>query len=85
MQIAVTTSDGIIAIHELLKKPIFSNYEELFATCDNLTDKVVYNLLVNQKLRIRCKELIKKVWIFKEKLAVLQSDRLLIILHQKKT
>lgn len=27
MEIAVTTNDGVIAVHELSKKPIFSNYE----------------------------------------------------------
>jgi|JI6StandDraft_1071083.scaffolds.fasta_scaffold14263_4 intraflagellar transport protein 122 len=85
MEIAVTTNDGVIALHELSKKPIFSNYEELFATRDNLTDIVVENLLLNQKLRIRCKELIKKVSIFKEKLAVLQNDRLLIYIASEES
>lgn len=78
MEVVVTTNDGTISIYELSKKPIFSNYEELFATRDNLTDIVVENLVINQKLRIKCKELVKKISIFKEKLAVLQNERLLI-------
>lgn len=33
---------------------------------------------MNQKLRVKCKELVKKISIFKDKLAVLQNERLLI-------
>ena len=33
---------------------------------------------MNQKLRVKCKELVKRISIFKDKLAVLQNERLLI-------
>ena len=36
------------------------------------------NVVINQKLRVKCKELVKKISLFKDKLAVLQQERLLI-------
>ena len=53
--VGVTTNDGIITVREMSKKPIFSSYREVFATRDNLTDVVVENLIINQKLRLKCK------------------------------
>lgn len=34
--------------------------------------------MINQKLRVKCKELVKRISLFKDKLAVLQQERLLI-------
>lgn len=34
--------------------------------------------MLNQKLRVKCKELVKRISLFKDKLAVLQNERLLI-------
>ena len=76
--IAITTNDGLISVREMSKKPIFSSYREIFATRDNLTDVVIENLLINQKLRLKCKELVKLIALYEDKLAVIQNERLLI-------
>jgi hypothetical protein len=39
--------------------------------------------VINQKLRVKCKELVKNISIFKDKLAVLQNERLLIYMSSE--
>ncbi len=74
----MTTNSGYITVHQLSKKNIFSSYHELYARRDNFTDVIVENIAMNQKLRVKCKELVKVISMFKDKLAVLQNERLLI-------
>jgi intraflagellar transport protein 122 len=69
----MTTNSGFIAVHQLSKKNIFSSYHDLYARRDNFTDVIIENIVMNQKLRVKCKELVKVVSIFKDKLAVLQN------------
>jgi intraflagellar transport protein 122 len=54
-EIAMTTNSGFITIHQLSKKNIFSSYHELYARRDNFTDVIVENIVMNQKLRVKCK------------------------------
>lgn len=72
-ELAITTNSGLISFQQLAKKNIFSSYRELYARRDNFTDVIVENIAMNQKLRVKCKELVKKISIFKDKLAVLQN------------
>lgn len=76
--IAMTTNSGHITVQQLAKKSVFSSHRELYARRENFTDVVVENIAINQKVRLKCKELVQKISIFKDKLAVLQSERLLI-------
>ena len=77
-ELAITTNSGLISVQQLAKKNIFSSYRELYAKRDNFTDVIIENIAMNQKLRVKCKELVKRISIFKDKLAVLQNERLLI-------
>jgi intraflagellar transport protein 122 len=45
---------------------------------DQLTDVLVTNMLTNQKVRIKCKELVRKVSIYKDKMAVMLGERILV-------
>jgi len=48
-----------------------------------LTDIVIQHLVTDQKVRIKCKELVKKVSIYKDKLAVQLTDKILIYAEDK--
>ena len=45
-----------------------------------ITDIVIQNMINDQKIRIKCKELVKKISIFKDRLAVQLNDKILIYL-----
>lgn len=43
-----------------------------------MTDIIVHNLSTEQKVRIRCRDYIRKIAIWKDKLAVLLPDRTIV-------
>ena len=43
-----------------------------------MTDIVIQHLVTEQKVRIKCKELVKKVSIYKDRLAVQLNDKILL-------
>lgn len=43
-----------------------------------MTDIIVHNLMTEQKVRIRCRDYIKKIAIWKDKLAVMLPDRAIV-------
>jgi len=48
---------------------IINNFALLFFR-ENMTDVVVQDLVTNKKVRIKCRDLIKKIAIYKDRLAV---------------
>ena len=53
-------------------------YKELYAYRDLMTDVIVQQLETDQKVRIRCKDYVKKIAVYKDKLAVQLPDKLVI-------
>jgi intraflagellar transport protein 122 len=45
-------------------------YKERYAFRENMTDVIIQHLITEQKVRIKCRDLIKKIAIFKHRLAV---------------
>lgn len=47
-------------------------FNKSFCACtrENMTDVVVQNLVSNKKVRIKCRDLVKKIAIYKDRLAV---------------
>lgn len=43
-----------------------------------MTDILITNMLSNQKIRIKCKELVRKIGIYKDKMVAMLNDRILI-------
>ena len=76
-----------IYIHDFLKFLHFHVYiymffmiQDRYAYRDVITDIVVQNMINDQKVRIKCKELVKKISIFKDRLAVQLNDKILVYL-----
>lgn len=78
MVLACTTNDGDIFVNQLTSAVVNSLSEEKYVQRDQLTDVLITNMLTNQKSRIKCKELVRKISIQKDKLAVMLNDRILI-------
>ena len=64
-QVAVGCSDGSIAVYQLMFSTVHGLYRERYAYRDLMTDVVVYNMLSEQRLRIRCMDYVRKVAIYK--------------------
>ncbi|XP_064486563.1 intraflagellar transport protein 122 homolog isoform X2 [Ornithodoros turicata] len=76
--LALGCQDGTIAYYELGFSTVHSLYRERYAFRDNMTDVVVQHLVTEEKVRIKCRDLVKKLAIYKQRLAVQLPDCIVI-------
>jgi intraflagellar transport protein 122 len=69
----VVSDDGEISMFQLSQSKIYSFQKEVYACRDNLTDILVQNLVTDKKVRIKCKEAVNLISIYKERLAVMMN------------
>lgn len=70
--------DGTIAYYQLVFNTVHGLYKERYAFRENMTDVIIQHLLTEQKVRIKCRDLIKKIAIYKHRLAVSISQENLL-------
>jgi len=76
--VAVGTNDGQIALYQLIFSTVHGLYQDQYAYRENMTDVIIQQLVTEKKLRIRCKDYVKKIAIYKDRLAVQLPDRVMI-------
>ena len=76
--IAVGTNDGNISMHHLLFSTVHAMYQDRYAYRDNMTDVVVQHLVTDKKVKIKHKDYVEKVAVYKDRLAVQLADRVVI-------
>ncbi|KAJ8046678.1 hypothetical protein HOLleu_05441 [Holothuria leucospilota] len=76
--VAVGCQDGTIAYYQLIFSTVHGLYKDRYAFRENMTDVIVQHLLTDQKVRLKCRDLVKKIAIYKNRLAVQLSDRIII-------
>ncbi|GLH03389.1 POC1 centriolar protein homolog [Gryllus bimaculatus] len=76
--VAVGCQDGTIAYYQLVFSTVHGLYRERYAFRENMTDVIIQHLLTDQKVRIKCRDLIKKIAIYKHRLAVQLPERAVI-------
>ena len=70
--------DGPIAYYQLIFSTVHGLYRERYAFRENMTDVIIQHLLTDQKVKIKCRDLVKKIAIYKHRLAVQLPDRIVI-------
>ena len=63
---------------QLSFESIHSLYREKYAFRESLTEIIVHHLVSDKKVRIKCKDLVKRISLYKNKLAVQLTDRVCI-------
>lgn len=76
-QVAIGSEDGV-QLNNVTFGTVHALYREHYAYRESLTDVIVQNLTLNQQLRIRCRDYVKKVAVFKDRLAVQLNDRAML-------
>jgi len=56
----------------------FKPATSLYAYRDNMTDVIIQHLITEQKVRIKCRELVKRIAIYKHRLAVQMPEKIVI-------
>ncbi|CAH0553397.1 unnamed protein product [Brassicogethes aeneus] len=76
--VAMGCEDGTIAYYQLVFNTVHGLYKERYAFRENMTDVIIQHLITEQKVRIKCRDLIKKIAIYKSRLAVQLPERVVI-------
>ena len=70
--------DGSIKVTQLNFNTVHGLYKDRYAYRENMTDVIIQNLLQDQKVKIKCRDWVKKVAIYKYRLAVQLPDKIIV-------
>ncbi|KAL4226474.1 hypothetical protein ACF0H5_014457 [Mactra antiquata] len=76
--VAVGCQDGTIAYYQLIFSTVHGLYKDRYAYRDNMTDVIIQHLITDQKVRIKCRDLVKKIAIYRHRLAVQLPDKIVV-------
>lgn len=76
--VAVGCQDGTIAYYQLIFSTVHGLYKDRYAYRDNMTDVIIQHLITEQKVRIKCRDLVKKIAIYRHRLAVQLPDKIVV-------
>ena len=65
-------------MYQMLISTVHGLYKERYAYRESMTDVIVQNLITDVKVRIKCKDLVKKLAVYKNKLAVQLPDKIVV-------
>eukprot|EP00039_Didymoeca_costata_P007788 m.103931 g.103931 ORF g.103931 m.103931 type:complete len:1184 (+) comp13828_c0_seq5:52-3603(+) len=68
--VAVGCRDGTIALYQLIFSTVHGLYKDRYAFRSQMTDVVIQDLTTQSEARIRCRDLVKKIAIYKDRMAV---------------
>ncbi|XP_057655488.1 intraflagellar transport protein 122 homolog isoform X2 [Diorhabda carinulata] len=68
--VAVGCEDGTVSYYQLVFNMVHGLYRERYAFRENMTDIIIQHLITEQKVRIKCRDLIKKIAIYTDRLAL---------------
>uniref|UniRef100_A0A0X3PNB8 Intraflagellar transport protein 122 homolog n=1 Tax=Schistocephalus solidus TaxID=70667 RepID=A0A0X3PNB8_SCHSO len=77
-KIALACQDGTIRTIQYSIPVVHSLYRDRYAFRESISDVVIQHLLTEQKARIKCRDVVKKIAVFKNRLAIQLSDRVLV-------
>jgi len=76
--VAVGTHTGDVVMYQLLFSTVHGLYQERYAYREFMTDVIIQHLMTEQKARIKCKEYVKKIAVYKNRLAVQLPERIVV-------
>lgn len=76
--VAVGCEDGSVSMHHLQFNTVHGLYQDRYAYRDLMTDVIIQHLITEQKVRIKCRDYVKKIAVYKDRLAVQLSDKVVI-------
>ncbi|KAF8288920.1 putative intraflagellar transport protein 122 [Trypanosoma cruzi] len=77
-QICCGTNDGCISVIELTLTTVHSIYHDQYVYRDKMTDIVLHQLTLDKKIRIPCNDYIRKLAMYRDRLAVHLQNRIVV-------
>ncbi|KYN32363.1 hypothetical protein ALC56_13220 [Trachymyrmex septentrionalis] len=75
---ALGAQDGTITYLQLSWNIVHGLYGDRYAYRENMTDVIIQHLITNQKVRIKCKDLVCRIAVYRNRLAVQLPERVII-------
>jgi len=76
--VAIGSNDGTISMHSVVFATVHGLYMDRYAFRDAMTDVVVQHLVTEQRVRIKCRDYVKKIAVYRDRLAVHLPDRIIV-------
>lgn len=76
--LAVGSQSGHIIMFQLVISTVHGLFKEKYAYRESMTDVIIHNLITEVKVRIKCKDLVKKLAVYKDNLAIQLPDKVVI-------
>ncbi|XP_046605986.1 intraflagellar transport protein 122 homolog isoform X1 [Neodiprion virginianus] len=76
--VAIGCQDGTITYSQLSWNTVHGLYGDRYAYRENMTDVIIQHLVTNQKVRIKCKDLVCRIAVYRDRLAVQLPERVII-------
>ncbi|OQR94940.1 Intraflagellar Transport Protein, partial [Achlya hypogyna] len=76
--VAIGSDDGTIAVYNIVFGTVHGIFQERYSYRENMTDVIVQHLMTDQKVRIKSRDYVKKIAVYRDRLAVQLSDRIII-------
>lgn len=77
-RVVVGSDSGAIDMLQMKFDTVHALYKDRYAYRENLTEVVVHHLLSDRKVRIKCRDYVQRLSLYKNKLAVQLSDKVCI-------
>lgn len=77
-RLVIGCDSGAIDMVQMTMGAVHSLYRDRYAYRENLTEIIVHNLVTDKKVRIKCKDLVQRLALYRNKLAVQLTDRICI-------
>ncbi|XP_055325424.1 intraflagellar transport protein 122 homolog, partial [Sitodiplosis mosellana] len=74
----VGCQDGTLACYNLAFNTVHALYRERYAFRENMCDIIIQHLVSGQKVRIKCRDLVNKIAIYRNRLAVQLPERVVL-------
>ncbi|CAM9531119.1 unnamed protein product [Ectocarpus sp. 6 AP-2014] len=74
-ELVVGCDGGSIGMHKLQFQHVTAIYKERYAYRENMSDVIVQHLVSEQKVRIKCRDYVEQIAIFRDRLAVRLPDK----------
>lgn len=72
------SNNGSLNVHQIVFSTVHGLYQDRYAYRDDMTDVIVQHLINDHKVRIQCKDYVKKIAVYRSRIAVQLSDKVII-------
>ena len=76
--VAVACDDGTVSLYHVLSSVVHAIYRDRYMYRQNMTDVIVQHLVTNHKVKVKLRDLVKKVALYKGRMAVQLPERIIV-------